>query len=135
MKQGHLRFTTRRSVSTAATVHGKGKAPKRASTSEAAVGHSAEPSDTDDVKLVSKKRKLDAEDEEDSSVQRKPKRVFDSRSGEENSQDARQAAAVRGPAKLNVADPRWADQLAAAKEKMGTDKPSQFAILASFRAF
>jgi len=123
-KQTQLRFSARRAASTASG-KSKGKAPTRASSSDAALGHS-EPSPEE--KVPTKKRKLEGEQEE--KCQKKAKRVFNPREGEENSQQDDHATGAglepvvpRAPAKLRLNDARWSKPYAAAKEKLGYMKP------------
>ncbi|KAH8091718.1 DNA polymerase delta, subunit 4-domain-containing protein [Cristinia sonorae] len=112
LKQAQITFQPRRTTSAAS--RGKEKAPARTHSSDAEV----------DSSTVSKKRKLKTDDvEDDVQAPKKAKRVFDSRVGEENSQDQEGSAVEQGPEKLRLNDKRWSKVYADAREKMGNIQP------------
>ncbi|TCD60946.1 hypothetical protein EIP91_009261 [Steccherinum ochraceum] len=124
-QQGQLSFAARRGGSLNDS-RGKGKAPARASSSEAAIGRSTEPSESDDAEVGQKRKTV--EKGEDEGAQKKAKRIFDSREGEENAQDvagrpAEEAKEQFRPQKLDLKDKKWAKPYRAAREKMGNLEP------------
>ncbi|THH29221.1 hypothetical protein EUX98_g4960 [Antrodiella citrinella] len=120
LKQGRLQFNSRRATSANANGgKGKGKAPTTASSSDG-LGKVGVVEDAEELTAGSRKRKL--EDGEG----KRTKRVFDSRQGEENSQDTtdvQEPTVTHAPAKLRLNDPKWKKPYAAAKEKMGYMQP------------
>lgn len=130
IKQGQLRFSSRRAASSAG-VRGKDKVPVRASSSDAVVAHDDEASEEEIPDALSRKRKIHPESESQS--QKKAKRIFDSREGEENSQETvtRETSANKGPQKLRLNDARWTKPHREAREKMGNLEPSKLFYLSS----